>query len=52
MWQQIILKNKENYNELIDENIKPAMCTKNDHPLSRSTDSSWNNYFKDQQMMS
>ncbi|KAM3134472.1 hypothetical protein pb186bvf_013438 [Paramecium bursaria] len=52
MWQQIILKNKENYNELIDENIKPAMCAKNDHPLSRSTDSSWNNYFKDQQMMS
>ncbi|CAD8065927.1 unnamed protein product [Paramecium sonneborni] len=52
-WSQVIIKNRDNYNNIKIENIKKAPAQKkNDHPLSRNTDSEWNNHFQDQQLWS
>ncbi len=50
-WQQIVDKNKVNYARLIEEKIQQQQGEGiNDHPLSRSKDSKWNNYFEDQRL--
>lgn len=41
--------NRDNYNAMLEENIKKVQQAKmNDHPLSRSQDSVYNNHFQDQ----